>query len=302
MAGLADGERILALVNLEAGETSGVALGTAAGVVKRVLPDYPANRDEFELITLRDDDRVIGAVQLTGDDADLVFVTSDAQLLRFSATSVRPQGRPAGGMAGVRLPDGGAAIWFGAVGPAVTRSVLPTLPASPAGGPADNHEAALAALADLRAELAAASGGPVPDDPAGGAWAATSEAASAVVVTVSGRPGQLPGTGGGSVKVTPFAEYPPKGRATGGVRCQRFLKGEDGLVHAWIGPAPVIGVTEAGIVVDLSGMTGRRDGSGNAITRPLASARPPVRLRLGRRGGPGFSGASPALPAAAAAG
>jgi DNA gyrase subunit A len=270
VTGLADGERVLALVNTEAGETSGVALGTAAGVVKRVLPEYPANRDEFELITLKDDDQVIGAVQLTGDDAELVFVTSDAQLLRFAATSVRPQGRPAGGRAGVRLPDGITAVWFGAVGPAVTRSLLPALPASPPGGPADTHEAALAALADLRGELAAAAGGPVPDDPGGGTWADSPEAASAVVVTVSGRSGALPGTGGGSVKVTPFAEYPPKGRATGGVRCQRFLKGEDGLVHAWIGPAPVIGVTETGIVVDLSGMTGRRDGSGNAITRPLA--------------------------------
>ena len=43
----------------------GVALGTAEGVVKRVLPDYPQNRDEFELITLKDGDRVVGAVQLS---------------------------------------------------------------------------------------------------------------------------------------------------------------------------------------------------------------------------------------------
>ncbi len=34
---------------------------------------------------------------------DLVFVTSDAQLLRFAASAVRPQGRSAGGMAGIRL-------------------------------------------------------------------------------------------------------------------------------------------------------------------------------------------------------
>ena len=89
-------------------------------------------------------------------------------------------------------------------------------------------------------------------------------------MTVAGRSDALPGTGGASVKVTPFAEYPAKGRATGGVRCQRFLKGEDGLTQAWVGPGPVFGATEAGVVVDLSEMTGRRDGSGNAITRPLA--------------------------------
>jgi DNA gyrase subunit A len=98
-----------------------------------------------------------------------------------------------------------------------------------------------------------------------------------VVVTLTGRSDALPGTGGASVKVTPFTEYPPKGRATGGVRCHRFLKGEDGLVQAWAGPLPVFGVTEAGVIVDLSDMTGRRDGSGIAITRPLAHLGTPFR-------------------------
>src|SRR6202042_115883 len=91
--GLDQGETVLALAPLYGAESSGVALGTASGTVKRVLPEYPANRDEFELITLKDDDRVIGAAYLVGDDADLVFITSDAQLLRFAAVSVRPQGR-----------------------------------------------------------------------------------------------------------------------------------------------------------------------------------------------------------------
>ena len=112
---LAPGERALALVNLQAAD-AGVVLGTATGVVKRVLPDYPANRDEFELITLKDDDQVVGAVQLTGEDAELVFITTDAQLLHFPAGSVRPQGRPAGGMAGIRLDAGASVVWFGGIG------------------------------------------------------------------------------------------------------------------------------------------------------------------------------------------
>src|SRR6202034_4494412 len=116
VAVLEPGERVLALANLEAAD-AGVDLGTASGVVKRVLPEYPANRDEFELITLKDDDRVVGAVQLTGDDAELVFITSDAQLLRFPAAAVRPQGRQAGGMAGIRLSGGAAAIWCGPLRP-----------------------------------------------------------------------------------------------------------------------------------------------------------------------------------------
>jgi len=69
------------------------------------------------VITLRDGDRVVGAVQLASEDQDLVFVTSDAQLLRFGASSVRPQGRSAGGMAGIRLSRGASVIWFGGVGP-----------------------------------------------------------------------------------------------------------------------------------------------------------------------------------------
>ena len=212
--GLADGETVLALAALDGGEASGVALGTASGIVKRVQPEYPANRDEFELITLKDDDRVVGAAYLAGDDAELVFITTDAQLLRFPASVVRPQGRQAAGMAGIRLSDGASVLWFGAI----------------------------------------VSGAPP----------------ETVVVTVAGRSGALPGTGGASVKVTPFAEYPPKGRATGGVRCQRFLKGEDGLILAWIGPAPVLAATESGVMVDLSDMQGRRDGSGTALTRQLA--------------------------------
>jgi DNA gyrase subunit A len=225
---LDDGEQAVALAALPAEGADdpglGIALGTAGGIVKRVQPDYPANRDDFELITLKEDDRVVGAIQLAGDEAELVFITSDAQLLRFPAAAVRPQGRPAGGMAGIKLADGASVVWFSAIG----------------------------------ADVAAGSDG------------GRGRSAAVVVVTVAGRSGALPGTGAASVKVTPFEEFPAKGRATGGVRCQRFLKGEDELIQAWVGPGPVVGTTEAGTPVDLSGMTGRRDGSGTALTRQLA--------------------------------
>jgi DNA gyrase subunit A len=224
---LTPGEKVLALVNLQAAD-AGVVLGTASGIVKRVLPEYPANRDEFELITLKDDDQVVGAAQLSGDDAELVFITTDAQLLRFPAAAVRPQGRPAGGMAGIRLDAGASVVWFGALGPS--------------------------------------------------AAIGTTTADAAVVVTVAGRSGALPGTGAASVKVTPFAEYPPKGRGTGGVRCQRFLKGEGGLVAAWAGPGPALGATDSGVPVDLANLQGRRDGSGIPLTRQLAHIGPPFRL------------------------
>ena len=50
--------------------------------------------------------------------------------------------------------------------------------------------------------------------------------ADALVVTSAGSSAALPGTQAGTWKATPYAEYPAKGRATGGVRAHRFLKGE----------------------------------------------------------------------------
>ncbi|SDO86104.1 DNA gyrase subunit A [Pedococcus dokdonensis] len=205
------GEEPLTLVSL-APDSPGIALGTAQGVVKRVTTtDYPA-RPDFEVISLKDGDEVVGAVELSTGTEDLVFITTDAQLLRFGAGAVRPQGRPAGGMAGIKLGAGQRVAFFGAV-------------------PAD---------------------------------------ADAVVVTSSGSSGALPGTEPGSLKVTPYAEYPPKGRATGGVRCHRFLKGEDTLVLAWAGALPARAAAANGVALELPEATGRRDGSGVPAATAIA--------------------------------
>jgi DNA gyrase subunit A len=96
-------------------------------------------------------------------------------------------------------------------------------------------------------------------------------AGEAVVVTVAGSSGALPGTAASTVKVTSYREYPAKGRATGGVRCHRFLKGEDALVLAWAGPGPARGATEAGVPVYLPPAEGRRDGSGERARQQLAA-------------------------------
>ncbi|MDN7121243.1 DNA topoisomerase IV subunit A [Nocardioides sp. ChNu-153] len=97
-----------------------------------------------------------------------------------------------------------------------------------------------------------------------------------VVVTVAGSSTALPGTDVGTVKVTPFSEYPGKGRATGGVRCHRFLRGEDALVLAWAGPGPARAAAASGAPVDLPPATGRRDGSGVAVAQPVAGCGAPV--------------------------
>jgi DNA gyrase subunit A len=227
---LASGENVVGLAAAD-GAGAGLALGTATGVVKRVAPDYPGSAADFEVIALKPGDRVVGAVQLSSEDQDLVFISSDAQLLRFAAASVRPQGRAAAGMAGIRLASRASVIWFGAVTALAPDGAAGGEAAAPGGGAADGN----------------------------------------VVVTVTGAAGALPGTGAATAKVTPYPEYPPKGRATGGVRCHRFLKGEDALVLAWAGPAPARGATEAGVAVDLPPADGRRDGSGTRVRQPLAA-------------------------------
>lgn len=90
------------------------AVGTEQGIVKRVNPDYPLNLDQWPVIKLKNGDRVIG-VSACSDDIELVFVSSDAKLLHFAAHLVRPQGRNAGGVAGMKLVPGERAIFFGAV-------------------------------------------------------------------------------------------------------------------------------------------------------------------------------------------
>ncbi len=99
-----------------------------------------------------------------------------------------------------------------------------------------------------------------------------------VVVTASGTSTALPGTEPGAVKVTPFSEYPSKGRATGGVRCHRFLKGEDNLVLAWAGNTPARASAANGVALDLPAPEGRRDGSGSPATAAIAriAGRPPA--------------------------
>jgi DNA gyrase subunit A len=214
------GERVLGLTTFDP-DSPGLALGTAQGVVKRVNPEYLSNKDDWDVIALKEGDEVVGALQLSTGEETLCFVTDDAQLLHFGAGQVRPQGRSGGGIAGVKLGAGAKVAWFGAVDP---------------------------------------------DE--------------AVLVTVSGASSALPGTESGSVKVTPFSEYPAKGRATGGVRCHRFLKGEDTLVFAWAGAAPARAAAASGAPVDLPEANGRRDGSGTPGSQPITAAAGPV-------GGPG---------------
>jgi DNA gyrase subunit A len=108
-------ERVLGFVSLTA-ETP-IALGTVQGVVKRVSSGGYPSRPDFEIIALKPGDQVVGVTQ-SAETEELVFITSDAQLLHFAASAVRPQGAAAGGMAGINLGSGASVLFFGSVDPA----------------------------------------------------------------------------------------------------------------------------------------------------------------------------------------
>ncbi|MFF8035059.1 MULTISPECIES: DNA topoisomerase (ATP-hydrolyzing) subunit A [unclassified Streptomyces] len=214
---LEDDEEVVCLTTLDE-SSPGLALGTQQGVVKRVVPDYPSSKEELEVITLKEGDRIVGAVELRTGEEDLVFISDDAQLLRYPAAQVRPQGRPAGGMTGIKLTEGAKVLSFTAVDPAV----------------------------------------------------------DAVVFTVAGSRGTLDDSVQTTGKLTPFDQFPRKGRATGGVRCQRFLKGEDCLSVAWAGPVPALAAQKNGTAVELPEPDPRRDGSGVSLPKTVWVVAGPV--------------------------
>jgi len=205
---LAAGERISFLIPLSGDAT--VALGTREGVVKRLSLDALPTKSGSSVIALKEGDQVIGGGTVSSDDDELVFISSDAQLLKYSPTLVRPQGASAGGMAGMNLSADALAVHFG-----IAR----------------------------------------PDD---------------LVVTVSASLSTLVGTDAGRVKISPLSAFPTKGRATGGVRAQTLLKGEDAVAVAWVGAGNPRANGLDGAPRDLPEINVKRDASGEKMASEIS--------------------------------
>lgn len=77
-----------------------VLLATARGVIKRTVVEV--HKAATSYITLAPGDRVVAATVAVDED-DVCLVTRAGQLLRIAAATVRPQGRAAAGVAGIRL-------------------------------------------------------------------------------------------------------------------------------------------------------------------------------------------------------
>lgn len=207
-AGKFAGSKAKALGIIPWSEESTLALGTASGVVKRITGPLP-DKHEVSLMSLKDDDFLVGVCQATDKDT-VGFVTSSANVLTFSAESVRPQGLPAAGMAGINTDD--KAIYFGKV----------------------------------------IDGGNL--------------------VTAANSSSSLGKTDAGTVKITPIKTYPKQGRGSKGVRCHKFLKGEDQLYFAKFAGADTTIFDDSEKAIKAPPVESKRDGSGKKTAAFIAAA------------------------------
>ena len=105
---LEDGERIQTVLPVTDFDRPGyVVLATANGIVKKTpLKDYSRPRSTGIIgIELMDDDALVGA-RITDGEQDVMLFTSGGMGIRFAESQVRPMGRVARGVRGIRLPKG----------------------------------------------------------------------------------------------------------------------------------------------------------------------------------------------------
>jgi DNA gyrase subunit A len=122
---LEEGERINAILPVKAFEEDKfVFLATKHGTVKKTpLAAFARQRTSGIIaVELRDDDRLIGAGITTGNQ-DIMLFASSGKAIRFSEQDVRPMGRTAAGVRGLKLggpTDEVIALSIIGVGPIVT--------------------------------------------------------------------------------------------------------------------------------------------------------------------------------------
>jgi len=105
---LQDDERITALLPVrEYTDGQFIFMATAAGTVKKTpLAAFSRPRaNGIIALGLADDDRLVG-VALTDGDREILLTTTDGKAIRFAEGEVRPMGREAAGVRGIKLAKG----------------------------------------------------------------------------------------------------------------------------------------------------------------------------------------------------
>jgi DNA gyrase subunit A len=116
---LAPDETIQAIVATRDFDSGGfLTFATKGGQVKKTaFTEYDKSRREgFIAIALRDGDELVRVVATSGDD-DVVMVSHNGSGIRFSEHDVRPMGRDAAGVRGMRLRSGDEVVSLDVVRP-----------------------------------------------------------------------------------------------------------------------------------------------------------------------------------------
>ena len=84
---------------------------TKAGQVKKTAFDAynSSRRDGLIAINLKDGDELVRVVETSGDN-DIFMVSRNGQVIRFTEKEVRPMGRTAAGVRGMRLKPGDVVV------------------------------------------------------------------------------------------------------------------------------------------------------------------------------------------------
>ncbi len=111
--GFESGERMAAVVRLsEFGEEQYLVFATKLGLIKRTpLFEYDSPRSVLSAISLRDSDELICVCVTSGED-DLFIISRGGMAIRFHEQDVRPMGRTAAGVIGMRLDDDDEVLWL----------------------------------------------------------------------------------------------------------------------------------------------------------------------------------------------
>jgi DNA gyrase subunit A len=82
-------------------------MATSGGTVKKTpLSQFSRPRSSGIIaIDLRDDDKLVN-VEITDGETEVLLVASHGKSIRFKEADVRPMGRGAAGVRGIKLPDG----------------------------------------------------------------------------------------------------------------------------------------------------------------------------------------------------
>jgi len=105
---LSEGERINAMLPIrEYAEDKFVFFATEQGTIKKTpLTDFSRPRSSGIIaVEMRETDQLIG-IELTSGDQDVILFSSSGKAIRFNENDVRPMGRNAVGVRGIKLGEG----------------------------------------------------------------------------------------------------------------------------------------------------------------------------------------------------